>query len=107
MKIVPDITANAALDGLSFDATLSLEKARWMEHIRQTWLACKFQSTFFFYFQRFLLILFHCRQKRCDFKQFNETILCKFGKSIYGWLENVCKIAYGNNRKNKFNRIYK
>lgn len=43
MTIIPDITANATLDGSSFDTTLSYEKAMWLEKIRSTWVACKFQ----------------------------------------------------------------
>lgn len=42
MTIIPDITANATLDGSSFDTTLSYEKAMWLEKIRSTWVACKF-----------------------------------------------------------------
>lgn len=42
MKIIPDITANASLDGSSFDTSLTHEKLVWMEKIRSTWVACKF-----------------------------------------------------------------
>lgn len=40
VKIIPDITANAALDGSSFDTTLTQDKLEWMEKIRSTWVAC-------------------------------------------------------------------
>lgn len=41
MKIVPDITENAALGGSSFDASLTTEAAQWLQSLRQTWLSCK------------------------------------------------------------------
>lgn len=41
MKIVPDITANAALNGSSFDASLTTEATQWLQSLRQTWLSCK------------------------------------------------------------------
>lgn len=41
MKIVPDITENAALNGSSFDASLTTDAAQWLLSLRQTWLACK------------------------------------------------------------------
>lgn len=41
MKIIPDITANATLDGSSFETTLTYEKSVWLEKIRSTWVACK------------------------------------------------------------------
>lgn len=40
MKIVPDITEHAALNGSSFDASLTTEAAQWLQTLRQTWLAC-------------------------------------------------------------------
>lgn len=46
MKIVPDITENAALNGSSFDAGLTSDAAQWLNHLRQTWLACKHLHTY-------------------------------------------------------------
>lgn len=42
MKIVPDITENAALNGSSFDASLTMDASQFLMSLRQTWLACKF-----------------------------------------------------------------
>lgn len=47
VKIIPDITANATLDGSSFDTTLTQDKLEWMEKIRSTWVACTCYSTLF------------------------------------------------------------
>ncbi|XP_031636670.1 exonuclease mut-7 homolog [Contarinia nasturtii] len=41
MKIVPDITQNAALNGSSFDASLTSDAAQWLQRLRETWLAYK------------------------------------------------------------------
>lgn len=40
MKIVPDITENAALNGSSFDASLTTDAAQWLQSLRQTYLSC-------------------------------------------------------------------
>lgn len=40
MKIVPDITENAALNGSSFDASLTTEASQWLHSLRQTYLSC-------------------------------------------------------------------
>lgn len=42
MKIVPDITQNAALDGSSFDASLPVDASQWLQRLRETWLACMY-----------------------------------------------------------------
>lgn len=53
MKIVPDITANAALNGSSFDASLTFDASQWLNSLRQTWLACKHLSRHMIYIFRF------------------------------------------------------
>lgn len=48
MKIVPDITVNAALNGQSFDATLPQEANQWLVSLRQTYITCKLVCHFNF-----------------------------------------------------------
>lgn len=55
MKIIPAITENAALNGASFDASLSQDATQWLINLRQTWTTCKhciqnvFSVTVFFF----------------------------------------------------------
>lgn len=44
MKIVPDITENAALNGSSFDASLTSDALDYLQKLRQTWVSCKYPA---------------------------------------------------------------
>lgn len=50
MKIVPDITENAALNGSSFDASLTSDAADYLNRLRQTWVSCKCPPKKYSYF---------------------------------------------------------
>lgn len=67
MTIVPDITTNAALNGMSFDATLTDDVQKWLNGLKQTWASCKFNALnisckHVIYFSLFL-ISFHIVKK--------------------------------------------
>lgn len=69
MKIVPDITEAAALNGSSFDASLSSDAAEYLSRLRQTWVSCKcarpkcaWNFFFIFFFVRIYCFFFQTKK---------------------------------------------